>query len=217
MSYSSFSDNDDDLFDDSAPSFTSSSSNFNSTSDDIQSLIEGIDKKEFEKIDRMFFRSKVALTLFEGSNEYIFSNDSYNRTIFNTLNSLTDNQFQYHLYADVLEESISRRVIIRDFLLACVDNTNDQFLKSLSEIVEVDIDQRFLDTYFFSFLEILNFVISENVDLYKKLCEQINRQPMSQIVDNTINQDSIALVSTNAYINSIFQNIKHSFGYGYTT
>jgi len=211
MSYSSFSDNDDDLFQEDTVSENLS----HSTPDDIKSLIESIDKKEFDNIDRMFFRSKVALTLFEGSNSYIYSTDSYNRTIFNTLNSLTDNQFQYNLYADVLEESIAKRIIIRDFLLACVDNTNDQFLKKLSEIVEVDIDQRFLDTYFFSFLEILNFVISQNIDLYTKVCTHISRQPLAQIVDSTFNEESTILISSNSYINSVFKNIKHSFGYGY--
>jgi hypothetical protein len=61
----------------------------------------------------------------------------------------------------------------------------------------------------------MNFVISENVDLYTKVCTHIGRQPLSQIVDNTFNEESTILISSNSYINSIFQNIKHSFGYGY--
>jgi len=215
MSYSSFSDNDDDLFDDNVSLSSSASTSSNTPSDDFKTLIESIDKKEFDKIDRMFFRSKVALTLIDGANSYIFENNSYNRSIFNTLNYLTNNQFQYELFADVLEESILRRMIIRDFLLACVDNTSDDILKKLSKLVDFDIDYNFLNTYFYSFLEILNFAINDNIELYQKVCNQLNRQPLSNIIDGTFNENSPTLIGTNDYINNVFQNIKHSFGHGY--
>lgn len=218
MSYSSFSDNDDDLFNDdvSLSSFASNSkSSISSSSDDFKKLIESIDKQELDKIDHMFFRSKVALTLIDGANSYIFDNNSYDRTIFNTLNFLTNNQFQYDLFADVLEESILRRMIIKDFLLACVDNTNDDFLKKLSKLVDFEIDAKFLNTYFYSFLEILTFAINDNIELYQKVCAHLNRQPLSSIVDGTFNENSPTLIGANNYMNSIFDNIKHSFGHGY--
>jgi hypothetical protein len=212
MSYSSFSDNDDDLFSDSPSSTKSYSSN---PTDEIQSLIDSIDSKDIDHIDSMLFRSKVALTLLDGSNSFIFEINSYNRTIFNTLNSLTNNLFQYQVYAETLEESIVRRLIIRDFLLACVDETDDKFLQKLSEVVEVNIDKKFLVTYFESILDVMNFVIDDNIELYKKVCFEAKREPMLSVIEKDVNQVAENMISSSSYINNIFKNIKHSLGHGY--
>lgn len=213
MSYSSFSDNDDDLFNDAPPS---SSTNFSTrTPDDIQSLLESVDGKDLSSVSSMLFRSKVALTLFDSANSYVYDSNAYNRTIFNTLNYLTNNEFQYHLYADVLEETIVRRVIIRDFLSACVNQTSDDLLRKLAQIVNVDMDKKFIVTYFESSLGIMNFAIQQNIELYTKVCAHVNREPFSFVIDNNIDsEDVMTLVSPNSYINNVFSNIKNSFGYG---
>lgn len=216
MSFSSFSDNDDDLFDDSSSSnsFFQNKPTLNS-SEEIQSLIESIEKKDLENIDSMIFRSRVALTLLDSANSYIFENNSYNRSIFNTLNFLTDNKFQYHLYADVLEESLIRRFVIRDFLVACLDSDDSDLLEKLSKVVNVNIDKRFLLTYFQSTLEVLDFAIDHNIALYTKVCENIGREPLSSILNKETNDIAIAITSSNGYINNIFRNIKNSLGFGF--
>lgn len=216
MSFSSFSDNDDDLFDDSSSSnsFFQNKPTLNS-SEEIQSLIESIEKKDLENIDSMIFRSRVALTLLDSANSYIFENNSYNRSIFNTLNFLTDNKFQYHLYADVLEESLIRRFVIRDFLIACLDSDDSDLLEKLSKVVNVNIDKRFLLTYFQSTLEVLDFSIDHNIALYTKVCENIGREPLSSILNKETNDTAIAITSSNGYINNIFRNIKNSLGFGF--
>lgn len=215
MSYSAFSDNDDDLFSES--NFSDTNSNrINTPNDEIKSLLESIDQKDLEKIDSMFFRSKVALTLFDGANSYVYDTfNSYNRSIFNTLNFLTNNQFQYNLYADVLEESITRRLIIKEFLEACVDNVDSEFLSKLSKVMNITIDEKFLATYFESFLDMLNFVIDDNISLYVKVCQQVNREPMSAILNKKPDEDINTIVSSNTYMNNVFHNIKHSLGHGY--
>lgn len=215
MSYSAFSDNDDDLF--SEPNFSDTNSNLTNTpSDEIKSLLESIDSKDLEKIDSMFFRSKVALTLLDGANSYVYdTSNSYNRSIFNTLNFLTNNQFQYNLYADVLEESILRRLIIKDFLEACINNVDTSFLEKLSQLMNINIDDKFLATYFESFLDIMNFVVDDNIQLYVKVCQQANREPMTSIVEKKPDDHSSMIISSNTYMNNVFLNIKHSLGHGY--
>lgn len=210
MSFSNVSDNDDDLF----SSQNSPKRDVNPVFDDIQTLIENTSSADLEKIDSMFFRSKVALSLFDGANSFIFDNNSYNRSIFNTLNSLTDNKFQYHLYADILEESIFRRIIIHDFVATMIDEAKPKLLENLSKAVKVDIDDKFIATYFKSMRRILDFSIDRSIAIYTSVCEHINRPPLQTIVQRNMEETARHLLSSDSYINNVFHNIKASFGYG---
>lgn len=211
MSFSNISDNDDDLF---SPK-NSPKKDVNPVFDDIQTLIDNTSPADLQKIDSMFFRSKVALSLFDGANNFIFDNNSYNRSIFNTLNSLTDNKFQYHLYADILEESIFRRIIIHDFLSAMIDEAKPKLLENISKVVKVDIDDKFIATYFKSMRRILDFSINRSIAIYTSVCQHVNRPALQTIVDRNMEDSAKLLLSSDSYINNVFHNIKASFGYGF--
>lgn len=211
MSFSNINDNDDDLFSD-QPSSTKRSTD--SIIDDIQSLIEKTSTADLEKIDSMIFRSKVAISLFDGSNSFIFGTTSYNRTIFNTLNYLTDNKFQYDLFADVLEESISRRIIILDFINVMISESDKELLNKFSQILNVQIDNKFIITYFGSMRKLLSYAIAKNTSLYISICEKLERQPLSHIISGQMDDDLNHLLSSDSYINNVFTNIKKSFGHG---
>lgn len=219
MSFNQLSDNDDDLFSETSsipPSIklpNTSSSTSSSTLDDFRSIIESANIDE-EKIGSMLMRSKLALTLYESANTFIFQTNAYGRTTFNTLNSLTDGTFQYNLYCDILEESIFRRMLIIEFVNAITEQTDEDIFKKISEIFKIEMDERFVSTYFHSMRKILTFVIIDSIELYKKICSQCNREPSTALLEQ---QTSVAkdYLSSDLYINSIFANIRKSNGHGY--
>jgi hypothetical protein len=107
--YSNISSNDDDLFSNSSETPKKTNQSFDSILDDVEAYLN---KKNPSGVESVIVRTKLAHTLYDTANNFIFSTDSYNRTIFNTLNLLTDNKFSVNLYADVLEESIARRLVV---------------------------------------------------------------------------------------------------------
>lgn len=218
MSFNHLSDNDDDLFSETSsipPSIKLPNTNNPSATslDDFRSIIENADIDE-EKIGSMLMRSKLALTLYESANSFIFQTNAYARTTFNTLNSLTDGMFQYNLYADILEESIFRRMLILDFVNAITEQSDEDIFKKISEIFKIEMDGRFVSTYFHSMRKILTFVIVDSIELYKKICIQCNREPSAALLEQNTNVAKDYL-SSDLYINSIFSNIRKSNGHGY--
>ena len=217
MSFNHLSDNDDDLFSETSsipPSIKlPNTSTATSSLDDFRSIIENADIDE-EKIGSMLMRSKLALTLYESANTFIFQTNAYYRTTFNTLNSLTDGNFQYNLYCDILEESIFRRMLIIDFVNAITEKSDEDLFKKISEVFNIKMDERFVSTYFHSMRKILNFVIIDTIELYKKVCAQCNREPATALIEQHTHLAKDYL-SSDSYINSIFTNIRKSNGHGY--
>jgi hypothetical protein len=217
MSFNHLSDNDDDLFSETSsipPSIKlPNTSTATSSLDDFRSIIENADIDE-EKIGSMLMRSKLALTLYESANTFIFQTNAYYRTTFNTLNSLTDGNFQYNLYCDILEESIFRRMLIIDFVNAITEQSDEDLFKKISEVFNIKMDERFVSTYFHSMRKILNFVIIDTIELYKKVCAQCNREPATALIEQHTHLAKDYL-SSDLYINSIFTNIRKSNGHGY--
>jgi hypothetical protein len=206
-------DNDDDLFNDSS---TLSSSSDSSAYSDVQSLIDSIPKDELKNISDIAMRAKMSIALYQGSHSFIYNTSSYNRSIFNTLNQLTDGSFQYNLYADVLEESIIRRLIILDFVDGIVfsDNDHERALEKIGKVLNINIDERFIRTYFVSFHRLLTSSIDYNIEVYKSVCSHINREPSSFVIEKNISDASYMTLSSDSYINSIFSNMRRSFGFG---
>ena len=217
MSFNHLSDNDDDLFSETSsipPSIKlPNTSNTASSLDDFRSIIENANIDE-EKIGSMLMRSKLALTLYESANSFIFQTSSFTRTTFNTLNSLTDGNFQYNLYCDILEESIFRRMLIIDFVNAITEQGDEDLFKKISEAFNIKMDERFVSTYFHSMPKIINYVIIDTIELYKKICAQCNREPATALVEQHTHLAK-GYLSSDLYINSIFANIRKSNGYGY--
>lgn len=210
MNYDNLSSNDDDLFSDDNVS-TSSSETIDSPIN-IDNLLSSLDVN-LEEIDSMIFRSKVVTSLIDSSNSFIYETNSYNRTIFNTLNSLTNGQFQYTLYAETLEESIYRRLVILEFLNSCTEQLDEKMLAFLSKVTNAKFDNRFINTYLVSMKNILSFSIDYNVSIYHKLCELVGRQPIEFNLD--LNSDMVtSYLGSSTYINNVFTNIKSSLGFG---
>lgn len=212
MSFNNLSDNDDDLFEDS-PQVTSNPINENSILNDFRSIIENTDI-DVDKIGSMLMRSKLALTLYESAHTFIFDTSSYARTSFNTLNALTDGQFQYNLYCDILEESIFRRIIILDFVNAISQENDKKIFDKIAEVFKIDMDQKFIFTYFYSMQKILAFVIEDNIELYKKVCAQCKREPALAILEKSLEQARF-YIAPEVHINNVFSNIRKSLDHGY--
>jgi hypothetical protein len=205
MSYSSFSDNDDDLF------AEPSSSNQSSFPQDIQSLLENVDSNiSTDKISSILSNSNLVINLLDSSNSFVFQTTSHTRTTFNTLNYLTNNRFQYDMYADILEESLFRKFLILDFLHVCLKQVDESDYNLFNEITSLNIDRQFILTYFKSYYNLLDHSIEYNINLYKKLCALIDRAPLENIVDRNLNSDYFSLISSNSYINDVFSNIKNT-------
>lgn len=210
MDYNGLSSDDDDLF---SENTTQEKTTFVSdTETNLDNLISSLEINE-DFINDILFRSRVIVSLLDTSNKFIYETNSYNRAIFNTLNSLTNNQFQYTLYAETLEESIYRRFIILEFLNSCIDTFDEEDLQTFSNIAKFNIDSKFINTYFASTRNILKFSISYNIDVYLKLCESINRQPIVFDFEN-VTDAAYDYIKTTSYINNIFTNIRSSLGFG---
>lgn len=209
--YSDISSNDDDLF---SPSQSSSKK------DQASSLVNDVEKilKETSegKIDATLVRAKLAHALYDTSNNFVFGIDSFQRTIFNVLNQLTNNAYAYNFYADVLEESIAKRIVIYDFLTSITKSaSNDKILSFLADKMDVNIDSFFFNTYVYSMGEMLDFIINYNIEIYTKVCNQVGRSPIQSIVSRDVNALDPKLMNSDDFVISSFAAIRKSLGFEY--
>jgi hypothetical protein len=219
---SHFSDNDDDLFQEpspqtQSPSFHNVFSNSTFTKDEeLESLIEST--KDYAKNKGVgsggfMLRTGIITSFYEVTNRFVFETDSLSRSIFNALNTLSDGKYSKDLYADTLEESIAKRFSIIEFLNAIMQADNTKSFELAAKHLNITLDDSFIRVYFGSMHKILNHAINRNIDIYQKLCEQINRVPMKAIVDRDYSNLDVRSFSSNAYINQSFQSIRESLGF----
>lgn len=215
MSFSNFSDNDDDLFSESSSQSENSKSNF--FTDQIKNILDSNDVDNAidpNLLKNIFLRARMANSLYDTSNDFIFSNTSYNRTVFNTFNFLTDNRFQYDLLADVLEESITRRVVVLDLVNTIVTQANSTVLEAITNSFGIELNSSYLNTYFNSFISVMEFVIEDNINLYKSICDKINRPCLQALLDKDVEHFQ-NLIYSDVYINNVFDNIRKDLGFYY--
>lgn len=212
MQYDNISSDDDDLFNDDV--FSQSSSSSSSYSDDnfnVQNILKSLDISE-EQLDTMILRARIVTTLIDSSCSFIYETNSFTRSIFNSLNSLTDNQFQFNLYIETLEESIIRRMIVLRFLNTCTEEMDESLINIISKATKSTIDARFLNTYIRSMRDMMAYAVDYNLAVYTKLCEQVNRVPIDFSIENSEMVDSY--FNQGYYINNVFRNIRKSLGFG---
>lgn len=209
--YSDISSNDDDLF---APSKSSSKANNHSDAlvDDLENLLKDTSAKD---LSSTMFRTRLAHAMYDTSNNFIFGIDSFNRTVYNTLNFLTNNTFAYNLYADVLEESIAKRIVVYDFASSVTNNANEKILSFLSQKTNAHLDTFFFNTYIGSMLEMLDFSINYNIDLYKSICNHLGRQPIAALIDRDVNAIDPIIMDSSDYIIRSFSSIRKSMGFSF--
>ncbi len=206
------SNNDDDLFD----KDSSSQESIKSTND-IFKEIEDILSKSSENfsINHAEIKSKLVNSFNDSANRYIFNNDSFNRSIFDQLNSITNGLFAYRVYADILEESLSRRFVIVDFLRLLASDDKDNIMDFLTRKINIKTDKNFINTYIISTQEILDYVIRYNIEIYVNVCQKIERTPLESIVNRDIENTDLTLLSSDEYINKYFSIIRKEIGFDF--
>lgn len=204
-------DNDDDLFQD----FSSSSEN-KTLPNDIDSFIdqtkENLDAKGLGSKSFMF-RAGLSTTLYEACARFVFQTDSLNRTVFDHLNTISNGAFAHELYANVLEESLMKRFAIKSFLQEILDETNAEQISIIANDLKINISPEFFNIYFGSLIKILNHAINRSIDIYEKLCVQINRTPIQQIIDRDYSYFDFSVISSSVYVAQAFDSIKKSLGF----
>ena len=211
--YSDFlSNNDDDLFDPKPQTTSKTSSSSGPSVDSVFKDVENLLSAEKQSSNSLRFKSKLANTLYEACNDYINQLNSYNRSIFDTLNILTEGQFQYKLYADTLEESIARRLVMREFVGSLNQTSGTDILNYLSTKMKISIDTQFFNTYVVSLLEMLEHAIDYNIAIYIKVCERIDRTPMPAILSKDNSKTDMLVSQSGSYINKKFAYIRQEFG-----
>jgi hypothetical protein len=219
---SHYSDNDDDLFQEpspqaQAPSFHNVFSNTSLGKDEeLEALIEST--KDYTKNKGVgsggfMLRTGVITSFYEVTNRFIFESDSLNRSIFNALNKLSDGKYASDLYADILEESVAKRFAIIEFLNAIITADNTKSFELAAKHLNITLNDSFIRIYFGSMHKVMTHSINRNIDIYEKLCEQINRVPMKAIIDKDYSNIDVRSFSSNAYINQSFQSIRESLGF----
>jgi len=209
--YSDISSNDDDLFD-SSKSSSKTSQHVNALTDDLENLLNDTN---VSNLDSTIFRARLAHALYDTAHSFIFTADSYNRTVFNALNSLTNNKFASDLYADVLEESIAKRIVVFDFISSVTTTANEKILQFISQATSAKIDSFFFNTYVSSVLEMLDFSINYNIEIYLKICSVLNRQPISAVVERKVDDLDSKIMSSSEYIAENFAFIRRNLGFGF--
>lgn len=209
--YSDISSNDDDLF---APSKSSSKVNNHSDAlaDDFENILKDTSAKD---LNSTMFRTRLAHALYDTANSFVFGVDSFNRTVFNTLNFLTNNTFAYNLYADVLEESIAKRLVVFDFASSITNSANEKILAFLSQKTNAHLDSFFFNTYVSSMLEMLDFTIDYNLEIYKRVCAHLNREPIPALVDRNVDAVDPLIMDSSDYIIKSFSSIRKSMGFNF--
>lgn len=206
-----FYDNDDDLFEEPSPSTTSTPVN-----NDIDSFLEQtkdyIDSKGKE-LNNFAIRTGMATTFYEVSNRFIFNVETLNRSIISSFNRLTNGAFEKELFADVLEESILKRFAVQSFLNSILSEEGMPNIVVNSSKIKLDIDESYLKSYFGSMNKIMIHAINRNIDIYEKLCVQIDRVPMKAIIDRDFNVADISMFTANNYVLNSFNSIKESLGF----
>jgi len=208
-----FYDNDDDLFAEPSSNTTSSASTSNS---DIDSFLEqtkdyidskGIDSTQFA------IRTGIVTTFYEVANRFIFNVETLNRSIITSFNRITNGQFEKELFADVLEESILKRFAIQQFIDSIISEDSIPTIVHNSSKFKFQIDEAYLKSYFGSMNRIMIHAINRNIDIYEKLCVQIDRVPMKTIIDRDYSSIDVSLFSANNYIVNSFNSVKESLGF----
>ncbi len=206
-----FYDNDDDLFQESSSTAASAPVN-----PDIDSFLEQtkdyIDSKGNE-LNQFAIRAGMATTFYEVSNRFIFNVETLNRSIISSFNRLTKGAFEKDLFADVLEESILKRFAIQSFLDSILSEEGIPNIVVNSSRIKLDIDESYLKSYFGSMHKIMLHAINRNIDIYEKLCVQIDRVPMKAIVDRDFNVADMSLFTAHNYVVNSFNSIKESLGF----
>jgi hypothetical protein len=211
--YSDFlSDNDDDLFEPKPQTANKPKSSAAPSVDSIFKDVESLLSTEKQSYNSFIFKSKLANTLYEACNDYINELNSYNRSIFDALNSITQGLFQYQFYADTLEESIARRLVMREFVGSLNKSADSNILGYLSDRMKITIDTQFFNTYVVSLLEMLEHAIDYNTSIYIKVCEKINRTPMPSILAKDTSQTDMLVSQSGSYINKKFAYIRQELG-----
>jgi hypothetical protein len=205
-------DNDDDLF---SSSYSQSSSTTNTPSDFdtfIEQTKEIIDSKN-TNTTQFVIRTGIVTSLYEICNNFIFSNESSTKTIFDTLNRLTNNNFELQLYSDVLENSILKRFSIKQFLESILSDETISVVKNNSSNFKIDVDESFFFIYFGSMLKLMNHSIERNIQIYEKLCAQISKDPLKQIIERDYHFSDSFIFNPIQKIDSSFTAIKQSLGF----
>jgi len=205
-------DNDDDLFDQSS----TSSSETKALETDIDSFIdktkENIDFKG-DSVSNFVFRTGLSTTLYEACARFVFKSDSLSRTMFDFLNNQTNGRFAQELYANLLEDSLMKRFAIKSFLQEIIDEKNIENIQIVNEKLKVEISPEYFNIYFGSLIKIMNHAINRNIEIYEKLCKEIDRAPIQQIVDRDYTYYDPFIANSTFHISSAFDSIKNSLGF----
>jgi len=221
--YNNFiSSNDDDLFNKEEKP-RDNSSTINSLSD-LSKNLEDAFEKDTSYFAAIKFKNKIFSSLVSSANQYVNDICAQNRTIFDIMNKLTNGEFGKTMYADVLEETIVRKLIIHSFFSEIYSLKNKDLGELSSEIVEgikfnkfinIICSDDFFQTYILSMTEMLDHSIAYNIDTYIRLCESINRTPIEDIVNRNImsSNDFSALMHFDNYLDKQFSAIRIQLGF----
>lgn len=205
--------NDDDLFSDSKSTEKQSSKPTDNLFKEIEELLSKTSDKEF--FSQVEIRSKIVNSFNDSANRYIYSTDSYNRSLFDELNNITNGMFAYRVYADILEESLTRRLVIFDFLKLLASAKDERLMKFLTKNLNLTIDEHFVKTYIVSSQEMLDYIIRYNIDIYTNVCQKIQRTPQQAILDRNLDDIDLSLINSDEYINKYFSVLRVEMGFDF--
>jgi len=213
MSYNEFiSQSDDDLFEDTSKQVRQESS---APTEELLKGIEELLSKDSQQTyaSQLHLQSRLINSINDSANRYVHMNENaFQRSIFDQLNLLTNGVFAYRVYADVLEESIIKRVIVFDFL-KIVASLDEDFKNVLNDDLKNVFNEHMIKTYVVSMQEILDYAIRYQIDVYKVVCQKIERTPQKFVVDRDIESVDLNILSYENYVNKYFSILRLEMGF----
>jgi hypothetical protein len=205
--------NDDDLFSNINSSDKQSSKQADNVFKEIEELLSKTSEKDF--FNEVELRSKLVNSFNDSANRYIFSTDSFNRSLFDQLNILTNGLFTYRVYADLLEESLVKRLVIFNFLKLVASSTDDRLMNFITKKMRITFDEHFVKTYINSAQELLDYAIRYNIEIYTNVCQKIQRTPQQALLDRRVDDVDLSLVHSDQYINKYFSVLRTEMGFDF--
>lgn len=213
MSYNEFiSQSDDDLFE------STSKPVRQETSAPTEELLKGIEEllsKDSQQnyVSHLHLQSRLINSINDSANRYVHMNENaFERSIFDQLNLLTNGAFAYRVYADVLEESIIKRMVVFDFL-KIVASLDEEFKNVLNDDLKKIFNEHMIRTYIVSMQELLDYAIRYQIDVYKAVCQKIERTPQKFVVDRDIESVDLNILNYENYLSKYFSILRLEMGF----
>lgn len=166
------------------------------TPESLEKLMSHLAEHHDIKFDKLFnnMRYNLIETFYEAYYRWM-SAYRKNRTSMSVYSALTDlTEGRYPLYDKYfeLELNILKRFVVLEFLEGTFlsENANTIFPR-LGNIFNIDLDQKFIKTYYTSMHDLIRFTLTQEIAVYKALATELDLEAKPEVINGTADISSV--------------------------